>query len=219
MVEEDLSLCGSCWRDTVFIRGLRCRSCGVPLPGEDDGTDLRCDDCMRIARPWSRGAAALLYSGNGRRLVMAFKHGDRTELAKPAAKWMLAAMPDILPSTLVIPVPLHWRRFLKRRFNQAAVLARHIAREADLPYLPDALLRHRATKPLDGHRREARFKALEGAIKANPKHAVRLDGQRVLLIDDVLTTGATLATCTEVCMAAGADHVDVLTLARVAKAV
>lgn len=222
MVEEDLSLCGSCWRDTVFIRGLCCQSCGVPLPGapgEDDSTALRCDDCMRIARPWTRGAAAMLYTGNARKLVMAFKHGDRTELAKPAAKWMLAAMPDIAPDTLVVPVPLHWRRFLKRRFNQAALLARQISRTADLPYLPDALIRQRATKPLDGHTRDARFEALSGAIRANPKRATQLDGKRILLVDDVMTTGATLATCTEACMAAGADHVDVLTLARVPKAV
>jgi predicted amidophosphoribosyltransferase len=148
---------------------------------------------------------------------MGLKHGDRTELAKPAAQWMSAVMPEQPSDTLVVPTPLHWMRFLKRRYNQAALLAREVARINGLDYLPDALVRLRRTKPLDGHTRQARFEALQGAIKANSKHQSTLAGRRVLLVDDVMTSGATLAACTEACMGAGADHVDVLTLARVAK--
>ncbi len=217
MVEEDFALCGPCWRDTAFINGLTCDTCGVQLPGDDDGTQAQCDDCIRVARPWSRGAAAFMYRDNGRKLVLGLKHGDRAELAVPAAKWMCAVMPKLDPDTLVVPVPLHWMRFLKRRYNQAALLAKEVARLSDLTYLPDALHRTKSTKPLDGHSRDARFAMLDAAINANPKRAAQLEGRRVLLVDDVMTSGATLAAATEACRAAGADHIDVLVLARVAK--
>ena len=217
MVEADFALCGSCWGKTHFIRELTCCRCGVPLQGDPGDDEATCDDCIAIARPWSRGAAALLYKGNGRKLVMALKHGDRTELARPAAAWMQSVMPEQPADVLVVPAPLHWMRFLKRRYNQAALLARELALLAGLDYRPDALIRPSRTKPLDGHTREARFKALQNAIQPNPKHASRLEGRHILLVDDVMTSGATLASCTEACMQAGADHVDVLTLARVAK--
>jgi len=216
MVEEDFALCGSCWRDTNFIRGLTCRSCGVPLPGDDEN-DVHCDDCMAVARPWSTGKAALLYHGNGRRLVMALKHGDRTELAKPAAKWMADAMHEPKPETLVVPIPLHRMRFLKRRYNQSALLAKELSKLKRLRYKPDALQRVKATKPLDGHNRDERFQMLNAAIRPHPKKGAMLKGQRVLLVDDVMTSGATLAAATEACTLAGAIHGDVLVLARVAK--
>ncbi|MCY4180937.1 MAG: double zinc ribbon domain-containing protein [Litoreibacter sp.] len=217
MVEEDGSLCGTCWRDASFIRGTKCSQCGVPLPGEEDSKHIRCDDCIRIARPWTRGAAALMYRGTGRRLALSLKYGDRTDLAPSAAKWMLGAFGEIPPETVVVPVPLHWRRFLKRRYNQAALLAQEISKIAKLDYVPDALFRSRPTKPLDGHKREARFIALQDAIAPNPKMAKRIEGKPVLLIDDVMTSGATLGSCAEACLEGGADHVNVLVLARVAK--
>ncbi|MEM7470677.1 MAG: ComF family protein [Pseudomonadota bacterium] len=217
LVEEDGALCGGCWRDASFIRGTRCSQCGVPLPGEDEASYIRCDDCIRITRPWQRGAAALMYRGTGRRLVMALKYGDRTDLAASGASWMLAALGEVTPDTIVVPVPLQWRRFLKRRYNQAALLASEVAKKAKLDYIPDGLHRVRPTKPLDGHTREARFTVLQDAIDANPKQAARLSGKPVLLVDDVMTSGATLAACADACLRAGADHVDVLVLARVAK--
>lgn len=216
-VEQDFALCGPCWRDTAFIRGLTCSCCGVALPGEDEGDQIQCDDCITIARPWSNGAAALMYRDNARKLVMALKHGDRTELARPAATWMSAVMPPQPPGTLVIPVPLHWLRFLKRRYNQAALLAKEVARLNALTYLPDALQRLKPTKPLDGHTRNARFEMLDNAIHPHPKRRDQIHGKRVVLVDDVMTSGATLAAATEACTAAGASHVDVLVLARVAK--
>ena len=216
-VEDDFALCGSCWGKTSFIQGVRCTSCGVALMGEDDSAAARCDDCLRIARPWARGAAALMYRDNGRKLVLALKHGDRTELARPAAKWMSNVMPKVEPNTIVVPTPLHWRRFLKRRYNQAALLAKEVAALSGLSYRPDALQRDKPTKALDGHSREARFKMLENAISPHPKFGGKLAGKSVLLVDDVMTSGATLAAATEACFTAGADHVDVLVLARVAK--
>jgi len=217
-VAGELALCGDCWRDTPFITGLVCGACGTPLPGEDSAPDVLCDDCMAIARPWAAGRAALLYKDNARRLVLALKHGDRTELARPAARWMQRAADGLIgPETLVVPVPIHWTRLLRRRYNQAALLADEVARLTGSPTLPDALIRRKRTPVQDGMGREARFANMTGAIVAHPKRSSALAGRAVLLVDDVMTSGATLAAAAEACQVAGATRICVLVLARVAK--
>ncbi|MEM6312237.1 MAG: ComF family protein [Pseudomonadota bacterium] len=217
-VDDDFGLCGPCWRDTPFISGLVCDHCGVPLPGEDKGEAELCDDCLKIARPWSHGRAALLYKDLGRKLVLSLKHGDRTDLAKPAAKWLArVATPLLRQNTLVAPVPLHWSRMLKRRFNQSAVLADAFAKHLHLDYCPDLLLRTRQTRSLDGLSFDERFATTDGAIKANPRQAHLIKDRSILLIDDVMTAGATFSASTQAAYAAQAREVCVLALARVAK--
>lgn len=217
-VASDFGLCAACWRDTPFIAGLVCDRCGTPLPGSDDGEGAVCDDCMTIARPWAHGRAALLYGDMGRRLVLALKHGDRQELAAPAAAWMVrAAQPILLPDMLVAPIPLHWSRLLKRRYNQSALLSKELARLAGLDHCPDLLRRIRRTASQEGRDREGRFRNIQDAIALHPGRRLRLSGRPVLLVDDVMTSGATLAAATEACLAAGAAQVSVVTLARVAK--
>lgn len=218
IVDSDHGLCGPCWRETHFIGGLVCDSCGTPLPGSDTAEIAHCDDCLTIARPWAQGRAALLYSGNGRKLVLALKHGDRTDIATPAARWLAqVARPLVRPGAVVVPVPLHWWRYFQRRYNQAAVLAQPLARHLGLGYCPDALRRTRATTVLEGQGRDQRFQTLAGAIAPSRHGPKMLAGRPVLLVDDVLTSGATLAAATEACFAAGATDVCVLALARVAK--
>ncbi|MFN3643188.1 MAG: double zinc ribbon domain-containing protein [Gemmobacter sp.] len=218
LVTDDFGLCATCWRDTPFIAGTVCDRCGVPLPGADDGGPAICDDCLRIARPWARGRAAMVYSGNGRRLVLALKHGDRLDLARPAGAWLArAARPILVPGMLVAPVPVHWWRLVRRRFNQAAVLSAALAERTGLEHCPDLLLRIRATGTQDGRDRDGRFRNVAGAIRPHPRRAARLPGRHVLLVDDVFTSGATLAVAAEACLAGGAAAVSVLTLARVAK--
>ena len=218
LLAEDMALCGTCWRATPFISGNVCDACGVPLHGEDDGHADLCDDCLSIARPWSSGRAALLYRDNARRIVLALKHGDRLELVRPAARWMQsAAAPLLEPGQIMVPVPAHWSRFLRRRYNQAALLARELARLTHATYLPDALIRTRRTAVQDGMGRDQRFQNMSQAIAPHPKFGSALTGKKVLLIDDVMTSGATLAAATEASLASGAARVCVLTLARVAK--
>lgn len=218
LVEGDNALCGKCWRDTPFISGLTCDKCGTPLPGDDTGETILCDDCMTIARPWSKGRAAILYQENGRKLILAFKHGDRLDLAHPAGQWLArVAAPLLDPDTLIAPVPLHWMRMLKRRYNQSALLASSLAKATDQASCLDLLTRTKRTRSLDGLGREARFQMLADSIRVNPKRRHRLIGRKVLLVDDVMTSGATLAACTEACLAAGAADVNTVTLARVAK--
>lgn len=212
-------LCAACWRDTHFISGATCRRCGVPLVGEAAGETDVCDGCLRHPPGWDRGAAALTYAGAGRRMVLALKHSDRLDTAPALSGWMARAGRDLLAEAdLVAPVPLHWRRLLRRRYNQSAELARRIARIAGRPVVPDLLVRRRATPPQAGGR-DARAANQSGAFALARPHAkgVRdITGRRILLVDDVLTTGATLSGCAEALKGAGAAGVDVLVLARVA---
>ena len=217
-VTDDFGLCATCWRDTQFITGLTCAKCGTNLPGEDDAVEVLCDDCLTIARPWGQGRAAMLYQGNGRNLVLALKHGDRIDLAGPASVWMVrAAGPMLKPGMLVAPVPLHWLRLVKRRYNQAALLSRGVARLARLDHCPDLLQRRRNTGSQDGLTRDGRFANIADALTVHPRRARLVEGRHILLVDDVMTSGATLAAAAEACIAAGAKGISVLVMARVAK--
>lgn len=215
--QTEQALCGSCWRDCRFLSDPICDRCSVPLPGEGSESGILCDVCLTTARGWSRGRAAVLYSGTGRRIALALKHGDRQDLARPAATWMASVAPKQSPDALVLAVPLHWTRFVRRRFNQASLLAGHISRSLDLSFCPDGLTRTRRTPNLDGKTREERFDTLSRAIETHPRLASKLLDRDVLLVDDVMTSGATLSACADACISKGARNVDVLVLARVAK--
>ncbi len=218
LVTTDFGLCGPCWRETAFVSGLVCDDCGTPLPGDDPGHAVHCDDCLTIARPWEQGRAALLYRDNGRKLVLSLKHGDRLDLARPAALWMAkAAVPLLKPDMLIAPIPLHWLRLLTRRYNQAALLSAAVAHETHLAHCPDLLLRRRSTRSQEGRDREGRFRNVAGALCVHPRHGDKLKNRPVLLVDDVMTSGATLAAAADACLAGGASSVSVLVLARVAK--
>jgi ComF family protein len=218
LVASDHALCGPCWRDTPVITGLVCDACGVPLPGEHGGSAEHCDACLAYARPWAHGRAALLYRDNGRRLVLALKYGDRHEIVHLASRWMeQSARPLLTENTLIAPVPLHRLRLLRRRFNQSALLAQGLARRTGHATCPDLLLRHKSTPKLDGMGAQTRFATLDSTICVHPRRAHLLQDRDVLLIDDVMTSGATLSACTQACHAAGAARVCILTLARVAR--
>ena len=217
-VTTDFGLCGECWRATPFITGLVCNQCGTPLPGQDTGYYETCDDCLTIARPWSQGRAVMLYRDNARHMVLALKHGDRLDLARPAATWLLkSAQALLLPNMLVAPIPLHWLRLIKRRYNQSALLSAAMAKLAHLDHCPDLLIRRRHTPSQEGRSRDARFANLANSLAIHPRRATLATGRHILLIDDVMTSGATFAAAAEACVASGAIGVSVLALARVAK--
>jgi len=218
-VANEFGLCPACWRETPFIVGLVCELCGLPLPGDMSEGVVLCDECLHVPRPWHQGRAVMMYSMNGRNLVLALKHGDRLDLARPAGPWLMrAARPMLTEGMLIAPVPLHRWRLVRRRYNQAAVLSQALARAVKLDHCPDLLQRIRATPSQDGRGRDGRFSNLSGALRVHPQRAARLVGRHVLIVDDVMTSGATFAACTEACLAAGAEAVSVLAMARVAKA-
>lgn len=211
-------LCPSCWRETPFIGPPYCDLCGAPLLGEATGDDV-CDACLSTPRPWAAGRAAVRYADKGRHLVMAFKHGDRTDLAPVLAQWLRRAGEDLLsPDTVLVPVPIHWTRLFTRQYNQSTELAVALARCAPCRLAVDALVRTRHT-PSQGNRPiEERFDNVMGKIAVGRNGTAQLAGRNVCLIDDVMTSGATFAACADVCHAAGASRVSVLMLARAAKA-
>lgn len=202
---------------TPFITGNRCNYCGIGLPGDEGDVNLACDACLVLERPWSYGRAALLYEGQARDLILQFKHGDRTDIARPAAGWMLRAYGrEITDKTVILPMPLHWQRLWQRRYNQAAMLGREIARLSAGRFYPDLIKRHRRTQPLKGLSFEARFAELHDAFEVARADQTNLNGCDILIVDDVMTSGASLAALAEFCKASGAEDVTVLVLARAA---
>lgn len=217
------ALCPDCWRQTPFIIGTCCDLCGAPLPGEDGSATgstaaLVCDDCLQTARPWEQGRAALLYGDKARQILLGLKYHDRQDHVPSLGRWLArAAQPMIRPDMLVAPVPLHWLRLVKRRYNQSALLARALAHELSLDHCPDLLIRRRHTGTQDGRSRTARFANLQGAFAPHPRRGMHLHDRHILLVDDVMTSGATLATAAECLLAHGAASVRVVALARVTK--
>jgi ComF family protein len=209
--------CPECFARTAFVTEPCCAVCGVPFAHQGQGgPEKLCPGCRAHPPPWGQARAALRYDGQSKRLLLAFKHADRPELARALAPMMARAGAALLRrAELIVPVPLHRRRLFARRYNQAALLALALARLAGVPVVPDLLRRTRATVPLGELGAEARAALLAGCFIVRPARACRLAGRRVLLVDDVMTSGATAAACTATLRAGGAAAVDVLVAARV----
>ena len=211
------ALCPACWSETPFLSGHNCDTCAAPLPGESDGVADQCDACLADAPPWEKGRAAFRYAGTGRRIVLKLKHGDRTDLARPAALWMAQAGTDVLSGApLLIPVPIHWSRRIKRRYNQSAEIVGALAGQTRCPTLSDALRRVRSTRAQADMDRATRSENQIGSMEVTPGRRNEVSGRDILLVDDVVTTGATLVEACRVLHAAGARRISFLVLARAA---
>ncbi len=222
IVETPGALCARCWQDFPFVAPPQCACCGDSF-AEHLGEEALCAACLARRPLFRRARAALAYDAQSRRLVLPFKHGDRTDIARACGGWMARAGAELLAEAdLIAPVPLHWRRLLVRRYNQAQLLARAVARSAPAEtgarLAPDLLRRRRWTGSQAGLRAKERRRNVREAFDVHPRWAAEVAGKTVLLVDDVLTTGATAEACTRVLQRGGARHVDVLTLARVVRA-
>ncbi|GGC36929.1 phosphoribosyltransferase [Siccirubricoccus deserti] len=217
-VDRQGTMCGPCFAGLSFVGAPCCGCCGVPFPHAGVGTPSAagplCPGCAGRKPSFGQARAALRYDAGSQRLILPFKHADRTELAGPLAAHMARAGAALLArADLLAPVPLHWRRLLSRRYNQAALLSARLARRAGKPDIPDLLRRRRATPPLGERGAAERTAVLAGAFAiARP---ARIAGRRVLLVDDVMTSGATAEACALALLEAGAAAVDVLAAARV----
>jgi len=203
------------WGRIAFIEAPACDGCGTPFD-YDLGPGARCQACLDRPPAFDHARAACLYDEHARDLILKLKHADRTDLAGVFARWLARAAADLLPDIdAVTPVPMPRWRLLRRRYNQAAEIARPLARGAGIAYFPDALVRRRAGPTQAGKSGAERRLNVAGAFEVSRAWRARVKGRRILLVDDVLTTGATAEGCANALKAAGAARVDVAVIARV----
>ncbi|MBL8837024.1 MAG: ComF family protein [Alphaproteobacteria bacterium] len=216
-------LCARCWNSLAWIAAPFCARCGTPFEFDPaagaPARALTCAPCLADPPRYDRARAVLVYDDGAKRLVLGFKHADRLHAAPAFGQWLARAGAELLEDVdIVAPVPLHWLRLARRRYNQAALLADALVRAGGAgTVIPDLLLRRRATASQGHLSRRERARNVARAFAVRPRHAARLAGSRVLLVDDVLTTGATVGECAKVLRDAGAARVDVVTLARVVR--
>lgn len=214
-VGEPRSLCGDCWSGLPEIAGARCCQCGIPLPLAWQA-ESHCLGCLKEPPPFEQAIAPFLYEGPARQIVLRFKQG-KERWAEPMAAAMSRAAPGwATPDRLLVPVPLHRWRLASRGYNQALLLARALGRPAGADVAVDWLVRVKNTPSTRGLKRAQRLRNVSGAFRVRPEAVPRLKGRHVLLVDDVMTTGATAAACARTLRRAGAARVDVITYARVA---
>ena len=227
-VERQGMIDSTCWKDLVFITDPLCRICGVPFAYEppvwdnvldttEHGTDQGaiCARCHQKRPRYHKARAALTYNEGSRAMILKFKHADYTHNVRAFIPWLVRAGEIFFePEACFIPVPLHRWRLLHRRYNQSALLAGALSRTVGIPWIPDGLLRIRST-PSQGHLApDERVDNVRRAFQINPVHAQTLKDRKIILIDDVFTTGATVEECARCLYKNGAKEVNVLTLAR-----
>jgi ComF family protein len=208
-------VCAFCWAKLSFIERPYCPRLGIPFV-YDPGPDLLSMEAIANPPAYQRARAAVRYDEVARKLVHALKYQDRTDLAPPMGRWMARAGRELLQGAdMLIPVPLHWRRAWHRRYNQSGALARAIERTCGVRVRGDLLQRVRPTEQQVGLSRPQRASNVQGAFKVPTVRQSEIAGRRVVLIDDVLTSGATTDACARALLRARAAQVDVLVFARV----
>jgi ComF family protein len=214
-IGEQGGLCPKCWTQAGFIERPYCERLGTPFAA-DYGGELISPAALADPPSYARARAAARYTDVVRELIHLMKYGDRMDLEQSLGGWMTRAGSEMLSDAdALVPVPLHWRRLWQRRFNQSSALARAISRRSKIPVADHLLVRSRATQPQFGLPRDQRAENVQGAFHVPKEKRIEVKGKKLVLIDDVLTTGATVDACTKVLLRAGALRVDVLVLARV----
>jgi ComF family protein len=211
------AVCASCWNDLHFLAPPSCACCGIPFP-YDLPDDTLCAACTAHPPAFDRARAALRYDDACRPLVTRFKYADQTDRAPAFGRMLMRiAAPLLAEADVIAPVPLHRWRLVSRRYNQSALLASALAKAAGREIEPDLMQRRRSTRPQVGMSARARRRNVSGAFAVRPAKLDLVKDRRILLVDDVFTTGATVEECAKVLRRAGAAGVDVVTLARVVR--
>jgi ComF family protein len=213
-VSRNQSLCPACWKAINFISDPYCQRCGLPfeVPVE---TETLCTDCLTEPPDYTQARSVYVYDEASRPMILKFKHGDQLHPAIAMGEWMSKAAAPLLADTdLIVPVPLHPWRLFRRRYNQAAILAQQIGAQSRKPVLLDGLRRVRHTQSQGHHSRAERHKNIHNAFIVPRALQDKINGKKLLLVDDVLTTGATINECSRILQKAGASAIYVVTLAR-----
>lgn len=214
-VQDAARLCVECWEGLTFIAAPQCVRCGLPLPDAFDD-ETTCGECWRVSPPYDRARAACVYDEASRALILPFKHADRTDLLPTLVNLLQRPVGPLLSrADIVAPVPLHWTRLMSRRYNQSALIANKLARIGRVKPIPELIVRKSRTPTQGGKSRRGRIRNVKGVFRVPTRYRASLRDQRVLLVDDVMTTGATVSEVTRVLLRAGAGAVDVITVARV----
>lgn len=214
-VAERGTLCPDCWTGLHFIADPICDVTGAPFQ-HDFGAGAVSAEALADPPEYRKARAAVIHDGIARKLAQRLKYADGTELAPWMARWMTRAGRELTTAcAVVVPVPLHPRRYLARRYNQSAELGRAISHETGLFFAPGALTRVKPTRRQVGLSASERQTNVRGAFAVPPEAEIQVAGRPVLLVDDVFTTGATVRAASKALLKAGAVHVDVLTFSRV----
>ncbi len=218
-VGESSGLCAACWSKLSPIERPFCEKLGIPF-AYDPGPGIYSMQAIADPPAYARARAAVRYDDIARTLVHALKYGDRLDLAPTMGRWMGRAGAELVKDAdAIVPVPLHWRRLWARRFNQSAALARRLSAQCGVPVSDMALKRVKATPQQVGLSRSERAANVQGAFRVDPAGKADIARRHILLVDDVLTSGATADACARALLRAGARQVDVLVFARVVDAV
>lgn len=221
IVKGAVGFCPECWSGLEFLGGPACARCDFPFEmAQGDGAV--CGACLADPPPFERVVTPLKYGQSTRNVVLRLKYGRRIGTALLMARLMAPGLRELAAtseaqsgqSVILVPVPLHRWRLWWRGFNQAALLAQHLAAGAAVPCIVDALVRHRKTVPLIGLNKKARVRAVKGAFSLGHRASDTVRGRHIILVDDVFTTGATASACARSLLKAGADKVSILAFAR-----
>jgi ComF family protein len=215
IVESHGHICAPCWNKLDFLVAPLCHACGYPFEYAMDEGAL-CTGCMQHHPEFDAHRSALRFDDGSKHLVHLLKYYDQPTLLPLMTRWMRLAASDFLsePNTLIVPVPLHPLRMLKRKYNQSALLAQRLAKDSETPLLLDGLKRIRHKPPQASLSRSERLKNTRGVFAVNPKRQTQIADKTIILVDDVMTTGATLNACAKMLKAGGAKQVYAVTLAR-----
>jgi len=209
------ALCAICWRQIRFIRPPLCDRLGIPLP-YDAGEQAVSAAALANPPDWDRARAVAHFGLVMRDMIHAFKYADRHDARRLFGRWLAGAGGQLLSDAdLIVPVPMHRWRLLQRKFNQAALLAGEVSRVSGVPYDPLAIERIKPTPPQVGLTAAERRRGLSGALRVPDPAQARVAGRKLVLVDDVVTTGSTAAACARALRRAGAARIDVLALALV----
>ena len=214
LLHQHGALCNDCWQSLHFITAPMCHSCGHPFE-YDLGEEALCGECIRERPVYDSAYSVLVYDDTSKALMHKLKFEDQGHLAPIFADWLHTHMQHLSSPDIVIPVPLSRKRLFARRYNQSALVAKELAKRLNITYDPQLLLRTKHTKPQTGLTRPQRQENVAGAFRVAMPHGEIITNKSILMIDDVMTTGATIEACTKTLKKAGAGQVHVLTLARV----
>lgn len=215
LVHDD-GLCPECFNEINFISAPYCQKCGQPLETVPSSSKMLCASCLKkVKTPFRLSRSAVHYDEASKPLLLSFKFHDKTDNARTLAKWLNLAGQDIWKegADLIVPIPLHYTRLMKRRYNQSGLLAAELSKLTGLPVDYASVARHKKTRPQVEFSGHERVKNVKGVFSV--KCPEKIKGKRIVLIDDVMTTGSTLKECALVLRKAGAKSVDTLTVAKV----